>query len=322
MANNKVYQIVTDQIIAKMQEGRIPWIKPWKTDARSTDGMLSMFPCYSYSKNKRYELINQMLLDFIPGEYATFEQIKKAGGRVVKGAKSKKIVGWIVDRKVSPVLDADGNPVLDDDDNPVVKERKVFSLRYYQVFNICDEQQVTGMKPRHDWTESTPDSDPIEPVDDAGLELVENAEQIIAGYINSSNAPVLEIVKGSDKAYFSPSQDRVVVPHISQFNAVAEYYSTVFHELTHSTGIASRCGRKELEKMVAFGDENYSKEELVAEIGSCFLNSHAGLTTESSFRNSTAYLQGWLNAISGNPEMIVFASSQAEKAVEYILNAK
>ncbi len=115
--------------------------------------------------------------------------------------------------------------------------------------------------------------------------------------------------------------DTVVIPSIIQFDDVAEFYGTLFHEMVHSTGIESRCNRKLESKKAAFGTKEYSKEELVAEIGSCFLNATAGLQTENSFRNSTAYLQGWLKALKDDPKMIVNASSQAEKAAEYILNA-
>lgn len=89
------YEVITEQIIKKMQEGEIPWVKPWKNCKHVNSE--SMFPCYSYSSGKRYDLINQMLIGFQPGEYATFEQIKKAGGRVKKGETSYIVCGWILE---------------------------------------------------------------------------------------------------------------------------------------------------------------------------------------------------------------------------------
>lgn len=96
-----------------------------------------------------------------------------------------------------------------------------------------------------------------------------------------------------------------------------EFYSTLFHEMTHSTGAAIRLDR--LSSTAFFGNEDYSKEELVAEIGSAMLSSVAGLNTEKTFNNSVAYLQSWLRVLKNDPRMIVSAASKAEKAVDYIL---
>lgn len=301
------YEVITNQIIEKMNEGIIPWVKPWHSNSWKCEGMHRMFPAYSYSNGKRYNFMNQMLLGFEAGEFATFEQIKKAGGKVKKGEKSTIVAGWIVDTK--PLTDKDGNALTDEDGNEETKT--TFALRYYRVFNILT--QCEGIEPKHNWTkDEAPESD---------LQPEEAAEAIIENYITSKDAPKFTVLKGSDKAYYSPAFDEVVIPHMSQFEAIAEYYSTAFHELTHSTSKETRCNRKTTGKKAAFGSKEYSKEELVAEIGSCFLNSQAGLTTESSFRNSTAYLQNWITVLKNDPKMIIQASTQAEKATEFILNA-
>ena len=302
------YEIITEQIIKMLEEGRIPWVKPWHVDAWSCEGMNQMFPAYSYSNGKRYNFMNQMLLGFQPGEFATFDQVKKAGGKVKKGEKSQIVAGWIVETKqlVDPTTN---EPRFFEDGKPMTKT--TFALRYYRVFNILT--QCEGITPTHNWTKDEMTSTDLQPE--------QAAEDIINRYINSANAPKFEIIEGSNRAYFSPAEDKVVIPSITQFDEVAEYYSTAFHELTHSTGIESRCNRKLESKKAAFGSKEYSKEELVAEIGSCFLNATAGLQTESSFRNSAAYIQGWLKALKDDPKMIVNASAQAEKATEYILNA-
>lgn len=301
-----VYEIITNQIIEKMEQGQIPWVKPWKT-SRSFEGMSQMFPAYSYSTGKRYDLINQMLIGFKAGEYATFLQIKKAGGTVKKGEEASIVCGWIVEDRNK--TDRDGNPILDENGKP--ETEKAFSLRYYKVFNILT--QCENIKPKHNWEECKTDETDETPVTN------DKAEAIISRYINSTDAPKYE-VKESNQAYYSPAEDKVVVPMMKQFKVNDEFYSTAFHELTHSTMKESRCNRKQ-EKRVAFGSEEYSKEELVAEIGSCFLTSLSGLSTENSFRNSVAYLQNWLSVLKNDPKMIIQASAQAEKATEYILNA-
>ena len=104
---------------------------------------------------------------------------------------------------------------------------------------------------------------------------------------------------------------------MAQFSATAEYYSTAFHELTHSTGHVSRLNR--LERTAFFGTEAYSKEELVAEIGASALVNHAGLETSYSLRNNVAYNQNWLSVLKNDKRFIVSATSKAEKAVELIL---
>lgn len=315
MANKTTaYDVITDRIIRKMEEGIIPWVKPWKVSGAVVDGGLNKTLAYSYSTGKPYNFINQFLLDYEPGEYATFNQIKKAGGHVKKGSKGQIVAGWIVDEKVKVVKDENGDPVLDENGDPKTVKERHFGVKYDTVFNVLT--QVEGLNPKHNWTTEAP----VEDSDDSGNQPDQAAEDIVQRYINSSNAPVLQIVKGSDRAYYRPSEDKVVVPHMTQYESISEYYSTMFHELTHSTGIASRLNRK-VDGHAAFGSGDYSREELVAEIGACFLCDSCGLSTENSFRNSVAYLQSWIAALKKDSKMIVFASAQAEKATEYILNA-
>ena len=104
-----------------------------------------------------------------------------------------------------------------------------------------------------------------------------------------------------------------------QYQEISEYYSTTFHELTHSTGHKNRLNRLESGAVASFGTETYSKEELVAEIGSASLMNLLGIETIKSFRNSTAYIQNWLQVLRNDNKFIVSASSKAEKAVNYIL---
>ena len=128
----------------------------------------------------------------------------------------------------------------------------------------------------------------------------------------------------SNRAFYRPLADEVVVPMIEQYDDLAEYYGTAFHELTHSTGHRKRLNRKGFEPgaMVAFGSESYSQEELVAEIGSAMCLNKCGIDCEKAFKNSVAYLQSWLKVLKNDPKMIVFASAQAEKAVKYMFNEK
>ena len=121
----------------------------------------------------------------------------------------------------------------------------------------------------------------------------------------------------TDDAYYSPIQDMVHVPHKNQYQNINEYYSTTFHELIHSTGHKNRLNR--ISKMARFGNEDYSKEELVAEIGSAGIMNILGIETPKTFKNSTAYIQNWITVLKNDVKMIVNASSQADKAIAYIM---
>ena len=144
------------------------------------------------------------------------------------------------------------------------------------------------------------------------------AEAIIAEYVKREGV-TLEHHEG-DAAFYQPAADRIVLPLLRQFSETAEYYSTAFHEMVHSTGHMKRLAR--LDSTANFGGEEYSKEELVAEIGSAALVNHAGLETAKSFRNSAAYCQNWLQALKNDKRFIVSAASKADKAVNYILTGQ
>lgn len=274
-----IYTAVTDRIIAQLEQGIIPWNKPW-TGLQS--GVVSG------TTGKPYSLLNQMLLGK-PGEWYTWNQIQKLGGKVRKGEKSSMVVFW----KQTAIKEEDpatGEKV----------ERLVPMLKYFNVFHV---DQCEGIEAK------AIDPDAIDPATD------DTADSIIAGYLNSSGV-TLEHWKG-DEAYYSPAVDRVVLPLREQFQDMAEYYSTAFHELTHSTGHRSRLNR--LTGKAFFGNEEYSREELVAEIGAAALMNHCGVETGSSFRNSTAYIQSWLRALRNDKRMIVSASGAAAKAFDLIV---
>ena len=271
-----VYQMVTDRIIALMEQGKIPWERPWTGAGRYAIKRASGEP---------YSLLNQMLLGE-PGEYLSFNECKRQGGKIKKGAKARMVVFW---KMLEKPEEKDGE----------VKMRQIPYLKYSNVFHIND---CEGLEPKH-YEEVMRDFEPIS-----------KAEEVIAGYVARSGVTLFHEHQG--RAYYSPSDDKVVLPLKEQFTGEAEYYSTAFHELTHSTGHKSRLDR--LTEGAAFGDKSYSKEELIAEIGSASIMSLLGIETDGSFRNSTAYIQNWIKALCNDKRMIISASSKAEKAVEMI----
>ena len=182
------------------------------------------------------------------------------------------------------------------------EKKEVPFLRYYNVFHI---DQCEGLKARH-----------AEPL----LQVVnpdQQAEDIIRNYLNASGVKLAR--QEGNRAFYRPSTDSITLPIQAQFKATSEYYSTAFHELTHSTGHASRLDR--LSKTAYFGSEAYSKEELIAEIGAAALVNHTGLETPDSFRNNAAYIQNWLQVLKDDKRFIVSAAGKAEKAVNLILGS-
>ena len=282
--SKSIYEMVTDRIIEQLENGIIPWEKPW-TGVRSG--------AFNRVSKKSYSLLNQMFLKH-EGEYATFKQWQDLGGHIRKGEKSEIIVFW----KVLPIEEEQ------EDGTKTVKQIPL--LRYINVFHIS---QVDGVEPL-----------PKEELND--IEPIEQAEEVLKDYWTREHIKV-EHVAGN-KAFYSPNMDMIHLPLFEQFTNAEEYYSTAFHESVHSTMKGTRCNREEERKgkIAAFGSEEYSKEELVAEIGSANLLNIIGIETRKTFRNNAAYIQNWLSVLKNDVKFIISAASKAEKAVNYILNAE
>jgi len=271
-----IYAEITNRIMEQMENGVIPWRKPW----------VAAGSAISHATGKSYSLLNQMLLGR-PGEYATFKQIQAAGGHVRKGEKSSMVVFW---------------KWIEQEDEETGEKKEIPFLRYYNVFHI---DQCEGLSTKH--LQKLPESASAD----------QTAETIITGYIQRSGVKLQH--EEGDRAFYRPSSDSITLPLLAQFHHTAEYYSTAFHEMVHSTGHKSRLDC--LDKTAFFGSEAYSKEELIAEIGAAALVNASGLETASSFRNSTAYIQNWLSVLRDDKRFIVSAAGKAEKAVKLILGA-
>jgi antirestriction protein ArdC len=253
---------------------------PWEIPWHGVKGT------YNRISKKPYSIMNQMLLKH-NGEYATFNQWRSIGGKIQKGAKSEFVIFW----KLVPKEDYDSNG------ERIIRQIPI--LKYYNVFHIS---QVDGVEPL-----------PQEKLQD--IEPIVEVDKILNDYISRENIKFEQTA--SNEAYYSPNRDLIHLPLFEQFKEAEEYYSTFVHESIHSTMSATRCDRPQ--KFASFGSENYSKEELVAEIGSATLLNMLGIETKHSFRNSTAYIQSWLQVLKNDVKFIVSASSQAERAVKYIL---
>lgn len=276
-----IYAAITDRIIEALEAGTIPWRKPWKGGCRYA---------ISHSTGKPYSLLNQLMLGERPGEYLTWKQIQDEGGRVKKGSKSQFVVFWkMIDK-------------TEEDEGGDKTTRQIPFLRYFNVFHIDD---CEGIAPKY----------AAETFQPASVDPIQHAEEVFADYIARSGVTFRQSFQ--DRAFYRPSDDSINLPLLEQFENAAEYYSTLFHETTHSTGHPARLNRLE---SGGFGSEAYSREELTAEIGAATVLNALGIETESSFANSAAYIENWLTVLKNDKRLIVSAAGRAEKAVKLILN--
>lgn len=267
---------VYEKVTQRIIEQLQKGVVPWRKSWRGQSAA-------NWITQKPYRGINRLLLD--GGEYISFKQCSEHNGKVKKGAKSNFIVFW---KWYEKEIEKDGEITVE----------KLPVLRYYNVFHIDD---CEGIETRVKWNENN-------------LRNV-SVDEVIHDYISSQNI-ALKTVTGSNKAYYRPSDDSILLPDIKQFKDTSSYYSVVLHELIHSTGNKARLDRI---RSTAFASKEYSIEELVAEIGSSMLMAELGIEQADTFENSVAYINSWIEVLQSDNRMIITAASRAEKAVEMIL---
>ena len=276
------YEIITKRITEKLEQGIIPWQKPWG----NKDGGLPK----NLVTKKEYRGINVFML-LAAGHtnefWLTYNQAKKLGGQIKKGESGYPVIFW-------KWLD-----IAKEGEN---KSETVPMLRYYTVFNV---EQCDGIELPKEENSEKQEFSPIE-----------SCERLVAGY---PQAP--SINHGKDQAFYVPSTDTINMPHRELFITPEGYYSTLFHEMTHSVGAEKRLNRKTLTDLCPFGSTNYSREELIAEMGAAFLCGAAGIENKT-IDNSAGYIQNWLHQLRNDKTMVIMAAAQAQKAADYIRGLK
>ena len=278
-----VHEIITNKIIELIEKNNsVPWKRPWAT--------ASMCPMNLISR-KKYTGINVFLLSAAGYDspwWLSFKQIEKKGGTLPKGQKASMAIFWKVWEKEERA--ANGERV----------KKKIMLLRYYNVFNVL---QTEGIK--------------VPEVKTYEVSEVPNCENI-----GTQMEVPITIHHDSDRAYYSISTDAIHLPERKYFTSQEEYFSTRFHEMTHSTGAKNRLNRKGLAEGIAkFGSPVYSLEELCAEMGASFLCAETGIEMYT-LTNSAAYISGWLSALKNDSNLIVKAAGLASKATNYIMGRK
>ena len=294
-----VYQMVTDRVLEQIEQGIIPWHKPWNAATLSEDAL-----AISYTSRKPYSFLNQMLLGR-NGEWLTFNQVKERGGNIKKGAHAGIVVFYkqIEVKTTKRVKNAEGEEY-----DKEVKSR-IPVLKYYHVFHIEDCEGIESKIK----VEEKPKESKVQPI--------KRAEKIVKDYLKAQPLLKLHNDRPSNRAYYTPMWDEITVPMLSQYKEKEEYYSTLFHEMVHSTGHSTRLNREE-GMGNKFASHAYSREELVAELGSAMLCTNINIDTEVAFKNSVAYIKGWASKLKEDTKAIVWAASRAEKAARYILGER
>jgi antirestriction protein ArdC len=243
-------------------------------------------PARNYVSQKSYRGINALILNNTNFEYPlflSFLQAKELGGNIKRGSKSVEVIYW-------KTLEFENDE----------KTTRIPFLRYYNVFNI---ECVEGIKLKL----------PVKYVNDS----IEQCESIIN---DMPSKPIIE--HGGDEPHYNWKEDKIKVPYRDNFILSDEYYATLFHELAHSTGHETRLNRGTCMKPAAYGSRDYCKEELVAEIATCFLCGEAGIAN-NTIDNSSAYIQFWLERLTyllrEDDKAFVRASAQAQRATDYML---
>lgn len=283
-----IYQTITNRIIADLEKGVRPWMKPWSTE--NAAGRISL-PLRS--NGVPYRGINILMLwseaierGYSSPHWMTFKQARELGGHVRKGERASQVV------YASTLTKSET-----DQNTGEESERNIPFLKSYAVFNA---EQVEGLPER------------FTHVSGETLEPAQRIERVEA-FIHATGADVRH---GGGSAYFSVSSDHVQMPLFETFADPESYYATVAHELTHWTRHKTRLNREFGRKR--WGDEGYAAEELVAELGSAFLCADLELTPEVR-EDHAAYIANWLTVLKNDKRAIFSAASYAQRAAEYLL---
>ena len=281
-----IYTRVTDQIIAELERGVRPWMKPW--NAEHAAGRITR-PLRA--NGQPYKGINVLMLwssslaqGFAAPIWMTFNQAKELGAHVKKGVKGSLVV--YADRFTKAETGDDGEEI----------ERELYFMKGYTVFNV---EQIEGL-PAHFYALAEPRIDPVARIEHADL------------FFTNTHA---EIRHGGNQAYYACEADYVQMPPFEAFKDAESYCATLAHELTHWTKHPARLNREFGRER--FGDEGYAREELVAEIGSAFLACDLDITPEIR-ADHASYLEHWLKVLKEDKRAIFQAAAHAQKAVDYL----
>ena len=279
-----LYGETTARIIAVLEQGAAPWVKPWSTG-------IDTLPMNAGSR-RPYRGINTLLLGIEASTYGyplnrwlTYRQASELGGQVRRGERGTAVVLWRL-RKLAATANVYPEPDVTD-----LHERVIPLLRAFTVFNVA---QVDGLPAAMQAVETHP------------WEPEARAEELLL----MSGATIRH---GGSRAFLRPGDDEIHPPPPRAFPDTGRYYATALHELTHWTSQPGRCNRQLGQR---FGDDAYAAEELIAEMGAAFLCAHCRIDGELHHAD---YLASWLKVLRQDKRAIFVAATRAQQAADYLL---
>ena len=283
-----IRKTVTDTILAALREGTNPWQRPWA----NTGGSGMPHNCATghvyRGINVAYLWAEQSLKGYPTAQWISFNECKKRGGHVTKGEKATGIIF------TKPLR-------LEDKDGDKEKDRTIFMMKTYPVFNIA---QTEGVKlPKKE-----------QPIEDEELPDEKEIAKNAIAFVKAAGA---KLKFNSGRAFYSPLEDRIEMPRVNTFKKAEGFACTAYHELVHWTGHKSRMERVGIVNFDRFGTEQYAFEELVAEMGSAMLCNYLGVGSE--IPNHASYIASWIKCLEKDPKAIFRASMLSTGAVEFLV---
>ncbi len=282
-----VYQKITDRVVAELEQGVRPWLKPWNAGHAAARIVRPL-----RANGIPYQGINVLMLwsEAIEKGYAspmwmTFKQALESNAHVRKGEHGSLVV--YADKIIRSETDRETGEEA---------ERAIPFMKGYTVFNV---EQIEGL-PDHYYAKPAPRGETVQ--------RIARAESFFA-------ATGATVRHGGNMAFYAISHDRVQMPPIEAFRDTESYYATLAHEMTHWTRHPSRLHRDFGRKR--FGDEGYAMEELVAELGSAFLSADLELTPEVR-DDHAAYIGSWIKVLKNDKRAIFTAASHAQRAADFL----
>lgn len=301
MNNHAVYEKLTKKILEHLDKGTVPWQMPWARTPLEAPKNAQTAYCYT-GGNRVWLSLYTYMSGFSHPLYLTMHQINTLNEAVenrlihVRKGESGYPLIWFKEIEID-------NPDGETDDNGNLEKVTIPMARHSYVWNVA---QIAGLEPcdlpeyerRANLEPNTFIFTPIATVDD---------------FIAAWNG-IVPIEAQGERAFYRPATDMIRVPKPERFNSPAAYYTTLFHEMVHSTGHESRLNRDLSGSKM---DEDYGREELVAEMGATYLAGILGV--DPHFENSAAYITGWKQACTDDSKLLFWAASKAQEAVDYLL---
>lgn len=284
--SNDIYTRITNKILSDLEKGELTWRKPWNSEHLADNVQRPL-----RWNNIPYTGINTVMLWATADEkgyslphWMTFQQALELKANVRKGEKGTQVI--YAEKMLKEAGDKEG-------------ETKIVQVPFLKTYSVFNVNQIEGL-PQHFY--EVPEQRPV------------NTPQRIDALENFFAQTKADIRQGYKAAYYSIN-DYVDMPPIESFQTAEDYYAILAHEITHWTKHPTRLNREFGRKQ--WGDEGYAKEELVAELGACFLAADLGFEPMPEEKHA-AYIQSWLTALQDDKKLIIFAASHAQKATEYL----